>query len=538
MGHRHVFNRTQILETSIDQGWNQAEEPFFPMARLSTSERSSLSRPVESMTIQGGPSPFPWTPAPSSHGQLSPICNAELHHYQPQAPGPSHDHQPAGGNVHMVPDNCSHHPSSSSLGGQTVPGVDGGFYNQTMDSGRGYKRKSPVIPQLGDGGSTSTYYDAGSSSNLHLPADPWQERQIAESYHTHWDYAPGYRVNSLSIGSESALRNVRSRTGVDLEPNLSGACLSSNHLHHSFSSPSSDQPNSLDLLGQSSTTRTREWSSFILSPAGHGATFGADSSSSSHDPNAMNALYNYANDSVERGVHSNNATIRNPVPEDANGSFNQPARVIQCSYSQRSLPALRASSSNFHPGRVAASDEGLQMDADSYSSRHRRIFAAIRWRNSGRCRRAGISSDRYRSVIEEASRHDQLTPEDVMFEDHSTFHGSRNLSDQHMDMRLDIDNMTYEELLVLGETIGSVSTGLSDNLISKCLTESIYCSSDQVQDDGKCVICLEEYKNMDDVGSLKCRHDFHVGCIKQWLSMKNLCPICKASAMDDSMKDT
>lgn len=40
--------------------------------------------------------------------------------------------------------------------------------------------------------------------------------------------------------------------------------------------------------------------------------------------------------------------------------------------------------------------------------------------------------------------------------------------------------------------------------------------------------------DMDEVGSLKCGHDFHVGCIKKWLSMKNLCPICKQSAVDDN----
>lgn len=42
----------------------------------------------------------------------------------------------------------------------------------------------------------------------------------------------------------------------------------------------------------------------------------------------------------------------------------------------------------------------------------------------------------------------------------------------------------------------------------------------------------EEYANMDDIGMLRaCGHDFHVGCIKKWLSMKNLCPICKTEPM-------
>merc|ERR1712183_1058884 len=102
------------------------------------------------------------------------------------------------------------------------------------------------------------------------------------------------------------------------------------------------------------------------------------------------------------------------------------------------------------------------------------------------------------------------------------------------EMSLDIDSMSYEELLALGERIGNVSTGLSEDLISKCLTETIHCSSDQIQEEGSCVICLEEYKNKEEVGVLKnCTHNYHVGCIKKWLSMKNVCPICKAPALAD-----
>ena len=42
---------------------------------------------------------------------------------------------------------------------------------------------------------------------------------------------------------------------------------------------------------------------------------------------------------------------------------------------------------------------------------------------------------------------------------------------------------------------------------------------------------------MDDVGTLKtCGHDYHVECIKKWLEMKNLCPICKSPALPDNMK--
>ncbi|RWV94077.1 hypothetical protein GW17_00043424 [Ensete ventricosum] len=41
----------------------------------------------------------------------------------------------------------------------------------------------------------------------------------------------------------------------------------------------------------------------------------------------------------------------------------------------------------------------------------------------------------------------------------------------------------------------------------------------------------EEYMEGDDLGALDCGHDFHSVCIKQWLMHKNLCPICKNTAL-------
>ncbi|CAL5344836.1 unnamed protein product [Camellia sinensis] len=66
---------------------------------------------------------------------------------------------------------------------------------------------------------------------------------------------------------------------------------------------------------------------------------------------------------------------------------------------------------------------------------------------------------------------------------------SRNFSDQYGDMRLDIDDMSYEELLALEERIGNVNTVLSEDMISKCLTKTkIY--SDRNHEEKTCCICL------------------------------------------------
>ncbi|CAO2168527.1 unnamed protein product [Urochloa humidicola] len=106
-------------------------------------------------------------------------------------------------------------------------------------------------------------------------------------------------------------------------------------------------------------------------------------------------------------------------------------------------------------------------------------------------------------------------------------------NDQHRGMRMDIDDMSYEELLALGERIGTVSTGLSDGALSECLKRSLYVPTDSTShEDGdlKCIICQEEYFSDVEVAKMACKHYYHVSCIQQWLGQKNWCPICKSVA--------
>jgi E3 ubiquitin-protein ligase RNF38/44 len=112
--------------------------------------------------------------------------------------------------------------------------------------------------------------------------------------------------------------------------------------------------------------------------------------------------------------------------------------------------------------------------------------------------------------------------------------------DEHSDMRLDIDSMTYEELLALEEHIGDVNTGLAKSHIIDKLKTSLYvpgtsCMSDQSSESSAeneaCIICQEEYRSADCIGILDCGHRYHAECVKQWLTVKNLCPICKTTAL-------
>ncbi|KAM7278665.1 hypothetical protein ACFE04_005799 [Oxalis oulophora] len=100
--------------------------------------------------------------------------------------------------------------------------------------------------------------------------------------------------------------------------------------------------------------------------------------------------------------------------------------------------------------------------------------------------------------------------------------------DHHRDMRLDIEHMSYEELLALEERIGSVNTGLSEETVGSQLKTRTYSSSapcinasgpEQVSD--SCIICQEEYKNQEELGILTCGHDYHADCLTKWLLSKN-----------------
>lgn len=138
-----------------------------------------------------------------------------------------------------------------------------------------------------------------------------------------------------------------------------------------------------------------------------------------------------------------------------------------------------------------------------------------------------------RGVLDLMRRGEGLSIEDVMILDQSIFFGMPDIQDRHRDMRLDVDNMSYEELLALGERIGDVCTGLTEETILSRLKQRNYISikTEEPEEAEPCCICREEYSNGDGLGTLECGHDFHTDCIKQWLMQKNLCPVCKTTGL-------
>jgi len=92
---------------------------------------------------------------------------------------------------------------------------------------------------------------------------------------------------------------------------------------------------------------------------------------------------------------------------------------------------------------------------------------------------------------------------------------------------VDPDNMTYEELQQLGETIGTESKGLPEDMIAllKSSTYKIRIFSRKEKHD-ECVICCMAYKNRDKLTTLPCQHQYHQTCVAKWLKINKVCPVC------------
>ncbi|KAF8110849.1 hypothetical protein N665_0078s0043 [Sinapis alba] len=161
---------------------------------------------------------------------------------------------------------------------------------------------------------------------------------------------------------------------------------------------------------------------------------------------------------------------------------------------------------------------------------------------------SGYNLDGISEILPELDRIEQdieLNYEELLIMETGLLLGGLSFYDQHRDMRLDIDNMSYEELLALEERIGTVSTALTEEAISKSLKTSVYQKKPSSygfitnspcdhKEDAKCSICQEEYTIGDEVGRLHCEHTYHLKCVQEWLRMKSWCPICKTTAETSS----
>ncbi|KAJ6740342.1 E3 UBIQUITIN-PROTEIN LIGASE MBR2-LIKE [Salix purpurea] len=248
--------------------------------------------------------------------------------------------------------------------------------------------------------------------------------------------------------------------------------------------------------------------------------------SSSHQPHIPSTWYRQGN--MEEQYHGRMPNLVNHT-EPQGPVYYSPFHVA-------ASPAaiergLQDGSGNIRPYRMP-----LIPDSEVRSGRQAVTREMAVWALTGAQRRNRLATE-VRNALTLARRRGSLQFGNVMLVDGSALFGDSDdeEADELENMRLDVDSMSYEQLLALEEQMGNVSTGLSEDAIVATLKHWKYRA---VVDDGSdtedepCCICQEAYAAEDDLGKLKCGHGFHFNCIKRWLEEKNNCPICKKAAVD------
>ncbi|KAJ6827934.1 putative E3 ubiquitin-protein ligase HIP1 [Iris pallida] len=489
----------------------------------------------------GGGNPMPYFDITLRSNNLpSSNLSVEIQNHMAANPGLSHNPylhaSSASSSDQMPPDFVQTGPScynSFANGHTSIAG------NPQMEYGRAsYKRKNPAISTGSDRGNTNVYYSAGSSSNCPIPSSSSQPNSASGPQYWSWDPASmplGHRSSNPSNFIEGTHRNVRSRQShaLSLENNQTGSHYSSNLSHNR---PSTN-PSGLAAAGQWSYAHAAgQWSHAPVFLDSQRSVTSSGSAGFNHAVNQPLAGSSNANQNMEIGavyppnpIHNGSSSTQLPTVMSSQGTG-----VAHNGYGHSTTP-YNVTSSYQPMGFAATLEDGRWLGMEAIPRRSRPL--SIVGRSNERNGRSRTHRERYQPFSHGNSARSRWVSEGVSLMDRSTIYDTRNSYDQHRDLRLDIDHMSYEELLALEETIGSVSTGLSENTISVCLMESAYCSSDGYPEDENCIICLEEYKHKERLGKLKCGHNFHASCIKKWLLIKNVCPICKGAALTDPSKE-
>ncbi|KAK6929210.1 Zinc finger, RING-type [Dillenia turbinata] len=527
MGHRHLRNTFQPYGQEQNRINRAAEQSFVNMGR-SVPPESTFVYPMENMSTVV-PHPSGWNFNGRPYDYSSSIFTTEAPHFPSGVSVPSHQsfqHSSAAGSSYLPFENNSGHTYSNYHNRHAIHEAQGSSLDPGVDNRRwGLKRKIPGDPILCERGSTSRFY--GTRNSLpHLESRREKPAPLYQPFPLGPDGLPCYRAHSLSIGREESLRNARSRSGLDLN-NPIRANFSNSHDHHPTIHPTS-YSGSLDCINANEISD--HWDHTLVAHPAHGRSFAPDTNAFRND--ACHFLFGSNTADIFMNRHA--STSSSNAISTSNYIHGQPeaGREIQTNYIQGTFPSYRAGPINSSLGHESAiSQNGFQLLSESYPPRHTRSSYAGGWHNCHINGWSRVAAGRTPAISNGIDSHERFGLEASVITDQSSFYASRNVFDQYRDMRLDIDNMSYEELLALTERLGNVSTGLPEDMIIRCLTEKL-CTEEEEE---SCAICLEVYKKNEAVGTLKnCGHNYHVGCIKQWLLLKNVCPICKASALSDS----
>ncbi|KAL2548142.1 RING/U-box superfamily protein [Forsythia ovata] len=276
--------------------------------------------------------------------------------------------------------------------------------------------------------------------------------------------------------------------------------------------------------GQSSTSHGAKQTTAVSSIDGHvpPSTSGISISTPRHNRSwARREDGNGVLSVRTRRLTNINTTTRRSNQHNANGSS---LREPVVSVSQLPQPELPVDAGSHNSSGYSANVSSIGSSSYSLSSSNGNNLSSVMPAELGITHLMHPNALQRRNIegiaevllaLERIEQDEELTREQVFALETSLFlSGLSRYYDQHRDMRLDIDNMSYECLRKSSyQAIPSEVTGSFGD-----------------DNDNKCCICQEEYVYGDEIGKLGCQHGYHVACIEQWLRLKNWCPICKVFA--------
>ncbi|KAF7101379.1 hypothetical protein CFC21_102734 [Triticum aestivum] len=92
---------------------------------------------------------------------------------------------------------------------------------------------------------------------------------------------------------------------------------------------------------------------------------------------------------------------------------------------------------------------------------------------------------------------------------------------------VDPDEYSYEELVALGEVVGTESRGVSANTLASLPSVTYQAEDNQDSNMEQCVICRVEFEEGESLVALPCKHSYHSDCINQWLQLNKPLPCCR-----------
>eukprot|EP01124_Arcella_intermedia_P001107 TRINITY_DN10599_c0_g1_i1.p1 TRINITY_DN10599_c0_g1~~TRINITY_DN10599_c0_g1_i1.p1 ORF type:complete len:456 (-),score=153.88 TRINITY_DN10599_c0_g1_i1:44-1294(-) len=94
---------------------------------------------------------------------------------------------------------------------------------------------------------------------------------------------------------------------------------------------------------------------------------------------------------------------------------------------------------------------------------------------------------------------------------------------------VDVDSMSYEQIVDLGNRIGPHKTVPEETLAEKInkLPKYKWQKKPETEETPLCLICQCDFEEAEEIKTLPCTHEFHVQCVDPWLRDNGICPLCK-----------